>query len=163
MSEIIEKGRARAARIETVLRPIVDRVPAEHQRLLIAFLERNAAQRYREWASEAADEAERQALHACAAREEEIATQIEGMTSNAAEVQESLLVHVPALRSGFDSVFGNASRREQMAIQAAAERLGAGVWRGFAAAETDQGNTSTLERCARLEEESAACLERMLG
>lgn len=163
MSDLIERGRAGAERLQAVLRPVIEKIPQEHQKLLVALLERNAARRYRAWADASDDDTERDELLACAAREEQIAESIEALAPNRDEVAASFAPLAPDLRAVNETVFGNAPREEQMAIQAAAERVGATVWRAFAGAETDPRVLETLERCAGLEEASADVLDRLLG
>ncbi len=163
MSDILETGRRTAERMRDVLLPIIQKVPREHQGLLIALLERNAARRYRAWVEEAASDDEKRGLEACATREEEVATRIEALTPNPQEIQKTFGRYFPELKAAYESVFGGKDRREQMAIQAAAERGGAGVWRALAAAGGDERSRPTLEACALLEEESAEYLETLLG
>ena len=52
---------------------------------------------------------------------------------------------------------------EQLRIQAGAERLGAGTWRGMAAAMTDAHAREVLESCAGLEEVSAKFLDTIVA
>lgn len=162
MSDLLERGRRGAEGILKLLTPIIQKVPAEHQGLLIALLERNAALRYRAWAKKARSEDERSGLEACATREEELAAKVEALAPDSPGIQESLRDHFSDLRVAYGSVFGGQDRREQMAIQAAAERAGAAFWRGFAA-NAEPGASATLEECARLEESSAEYLEKLLG
>lgn len=60
-------------------------------------------------------------------------------------------------------LYGGRPLHEQLAIQAAAERAGSFVWRALAAGASDLGNREELLHCARLEEESAEVLERILS
>src|SRR5690349_8966030 len=117
MSDVVQRGREAAARIEGLATPILEQLPAAHRPVLIAMLERGAAKRYRQWAEGAADANERDGLLACAAREESIATAAEGLVANASEVLATFSVHLPALRDAFTEVYGNKSRLEQLAVQ----------------------------------------------
>ncbi len=162
MSDLLETGRRGAEGILKVVTPIIQKVPAEHRGLLIALLERNAALRYRAWAGEAGSEDERSGLEACATREEEVAVKVEALVPDSPGIQESLRDHFSDLRVAYGSVFGERDRREQMAIQAAAERSGAAFWRGLAA-DAEPTDSTTLEECARLEERSAEFLEKLLS
>ena len=163
MSDLREIGQRGAARITELVGPYLQKVPAEHRGLLIALLERNAARRYRTWAAEASDADERDGLEACASREEEVAERAEGLVSGATRIQESISKDLPDLTSTYDSAFGELSRSEQMAVQAAAERTGAAIWRTLAAGESDATAARVLEECARLEEVSAGFLEKGIG
>jgi len=163
MSEILDRGRAAADKIGDLLGPIVSRFPEDQQPLVLAQLERNAARRYREWAEAANDEAETHGLLACATREEEVAATVELSAGSADDVTAMLTAHLPELREAYDSVFGGKNRLEQMAVQAAAERLGASVWKQLARTEWGKPRAVELKRCANLEEQSAAYLEELLG
>jgi hypothetical protein len=50
-----------------------------------------------------------------------------------------------------------------MRIQAAGERAGAAVWQAFAADAAAQSTKDAFLACARMEEESAVVLDRILG
>ena len=161
MTDVVQRGREAAARMEGLSAPILEQLPAEHRPVLLAMLERGAAKRYRQWAEGAADASERDGLVACAAREESIATAAEALVPNAAEILATFAVHLPALRDAFTQVYGNKSRLEQLAVQAAGERVGAAIWRRFAAT-ADPPAKATFLRCAELEEESADFLDELL-
>src|SRR5262245_39066551 len=103
---------------------LLGRVSVERQPLLLAIAERMAADRYRGWAAEMAGPEDRDALHACAAREEEIATRIERLDPDAAVVQRALRDELPDLESITRSVF-DRPLTEQLRVQAMGERLGA--------------------------------------
>ena len=60
-----------------VLVPITESVPAQELPLLLAWLERMAADKYRVWAQQATDDVERKGLMDCAFREDAIAEFIE--------------------------------------------------------------------------------------
>lgn len=162
MTDVLERGRVAATEIVRLATAILDRIPEEHRPLLIAMLERGASARYRRWAEESADRAERDGLIACAVREEGIADTVEAMVPNAADILASFEPHLPALREAYAQVYGGKTRQEKFAIQAAGERAGAGIWRGFAAA-SDRETAAAFLHCAELEEASASFLENLLG
>ena len=56
-----------------VLAPILESAPEEELPLLLAWLERMAAEKYRVWAQQSADDVERKGLMDCAFREDAIA------------------------------------------------------------------------------------------
>ena len=163
MADVLERGRVAAAEMARLATAILDRVPEEHRPLLLAMLERGAGARYRRWAEEGADGAEHDGLVACAGREEAIADTVEAMVSNAADILASFEPHLPALREAYAQVYGGKTRHEKFAIQAAGERVGAEIWRGFAAAAPDRETAAALLRCAALEEASASFLEDLLA
>jgi hypothetical protein len=161
MTDVVQRGREAAARMEGLSAPILDQLPVEHRPVLIAMLERGAAKRYRQWAEGAADASERDGLLACAAREEAIAAAAEALVPNPAEILATFTVHLPALRDAFTEVYGNKSRLEQLAVQAAGERVGAAIWRRFAASAGPEAKATFLH-CAELEEGSADFLDDLL-
>lgn len=138
--------------------------PSDHP-LLIAMLERWAAERYREWA-DAVGDFQTTALLACAEREEEIASRVEALYSDSAEVQQRLEAANPLLRGALSGSFTWRPIDEQWAEQAQAERLGAATWRSFArraAKEDDLAAAEVFEICALMEETSAEVLENFLS
>jgi len=149
--------------IAEVLSRVLQRVPRERQPLLIALAERLAAERYRGWAADPANARRRAELLACAAREEDIAGRIEGLYPNAGEVQREITAHNPDLEEINRSLFAGRPLREQFAIQANGERLGAATWRAFAQQAPSAGARATFLACADLEEASAAVLESYLA
>ena len=138
--------------------------PSDHP-LLIAMLERWAAERYREWADAVGDIAQTTALLACAEREEEIASRVEALYTDSAEVQERLETANPLLKGALAGGLTWRPIDEQWAIQAGAERLGAATWRSFARRATadDPAAVAVFESCALMEEASAEVLERFLA
>jgi hypothetical protein len=149
--------------VAEILAPLLARVPPARQPLLLAVAERMAADRYRGWANDPAYAAHRANLLACAAREEEIATRVEALSVDSAAVEREIVAQNPDLQEINRNVFAGRPVEDQMRIQAAGERAGAAAWQAFAAAA---GSTPTREAfltCARLEEESAFVLDRILG
>lgn len=148
--------------VAVVLATVLQKVRQEEQPLLIALAERLAAERYRGWASEPTMTAHAAELRACAAREEDIATRIEGMHAEAAAVQQRLRTQYPELFEVNASLFAGRPLRDQFTIQAQGERLGAATWRSLARGESKEERAQILETCAQLEEASAAVLEALL-
>jgi hypothetical protein len=148
--------------VADVLAPVLARVPRERQPLLIALAERMAAERYRGWAAEPEYDAHRSGLLACARREEDIAERIEALYPQAATVQSAIRAEIPDLDEINRGLFADRPLRQQLAIQAQGERLGAATWRAFAAAAGEEA-AAVFEGCALLEEESATVLEEILG
>ena len=149
--------------IGEILLPVLQRTPVEQQPLLIAIAERMAADRYRGWAREVTNTAQSAELYACAEREEEIARRVEGLDPNAAAVQQDLVARNPDLEEINRSLFVDRPLVQQFTIQASGERLGAATWRSFASRAKDARAREVFLGCATLEEESAACLERIVG
>jgi rubrerythrin len=148
--------------IAAILAPLLGGVPPVERPLLLAIAERMAADRYRGWASEVDDADARAGLRACADREDEIATRVEGVYPDAAAVQERLRAAHPDLASINAEIFAGRPLAEQFTIQAGGERLGAATWRTLAAATSDAGARAAFLACAPLEEASAEFLEALL-
>ena len=149
--------------IAAVLLPILERVPPSERPLLIALAERMAAVRYRGWAEQVTDPAQRTGLRACADREEEIARRVEELTPEAGSLERRIMAANPDLEDINRSLFAARRLDEQLALQAAGERLGAATWRSFARSASGAEVRETFLACAGLEEESAAYLESILA
>jgi hypothetical protein len=147
------------------LAPVLEATDPSDHPLLIALLERWAAERYREWADAVGDIAQTTALLACAEREEEIATRVESLYSDSDDVQKRLEAANPLLKAALAGSYTWRPIDEQWSQQAEAERLGAATWRSFAArarADADDAAAETFESCALMEEASAEVLENFL-
>ena len=149
--------------VAAILAPLLARVPAVRQPLLLAIAERMAAERYRGWAADPSMAAHRTSLLECAAREERIASTVEVLTPDAARIEREILTANPDLREINRTVFADRPIATQMAIQAAGERAGAAAWQAFAAAAGPGAARAAFLACASLEEESAVVLDRVLG
>jgi ferritin-like metal-binding protein YciE len=152
--------------IVTTLAPVLAATDPSDHPLLIAMLERWAGERYREWADAVGEIAAVTALTACAEREDEIATRVESLYSDAADVQDRLEKANPLLKGALGGAFTWRPLDEQFATQAAAERLGAATWRSFARSARTDGDdhaADVFEQCALMEEASAEVLESLLA
>ena len=146
-----------------VFSAILARVTPEQQPLLIAIAERLAALRYRAWANDESMRAERQQLLACAAREDEIARRVEEIHRDAADIQRRILEANPDIGDINRGIFAGRPMKDQLAIQAQGERLGAATWHRFAEQESDTSRRDVFLSCAELEEASAVVLDRIVG
>ncbi len=144
-----------------VLAPIVARFPRPQQKLLIAWAERQAAKRYQSWAEQVGD-SERAGFLGCAAREEDIAAQIEALDPDATAIQQQLLAALPDLEAQVLAVYAGRSLEEQWEIQRRGERAGKKTWEAFAAVEDDVPAHAVLLACAALEDENASFLRSVL-
>ncbi len=149
--------------IVTTLAPVLAATDPAHHPLLIAMLERWAADRYREWVDAHDDVATVTALTACVEREEEIAARVEALYPDAAEVQAALVEANPRLQDVLTGSFAWRPIDEQFKLQAEAERLGASTWRSFARAADDPAAVEVFNSCALLEEASAEVLEQLIA
>jgi len=148
--------------LAALIAPLLERVEPTRRPLLIAIAERMAAARYRAWA-EAAHADDRDALRACAAREEEIASRVETLFPDAGDVQAEIARDHPELAELNASIFSSRPIEDQLAIQASGERLGAATWRSLAKDAVEARARDTYLACALLEEASAEVLETILA
>lgn len=146
---------------ETLAR-VLRNVEPKQQPLLLAKLERLAAQRYRHWASDHSDQSSKEGLLACADREEEIATRVESLVPDASAIQDKLLSDHPELLDLNRTLFEGRPLRLQFAMQAEGERAGAAAWRAYAAAASDPSVEELLQRCSSLEQANADFLQTLL-
>ncbi len=149
--------------IGALFAPLLARIAEDQRPLLIALAERMAAQRYRDWAGAASDAGQRDRLLGCAEREEEIARRVEALFSDAAAVQQDMRAKNPELEEVDRSLFAPLPHDDQLALQARGERLGAATWRSLAKQAASENAREVFLGCAKLEEESAAVLESILG
>lgn len=129
---------------------------------VVAYAERLAAKRYRQWATMVSDPGHREQLLACADREEEIASRIEGLSPDAHSIQESFLAAHPGVEGVYAALFEGRPLADQLRIQAAGERLGAATWRSLAK-RVDGEARDVVASCAPLEEQSAETLEGLIA
>jgi hypothetical protein len=141
---------------------VLQRVPEDHQPLLIAIAERLAAERYRGWAREPSQAAHAEQLLACARREEEIAERVEGLFPGAAAIQRDMLAKNPDFMDIPRKVFGGLPVLDQFRLQAQGERLGAATWRSLARQVQSSAAREVYLACAELEQASALVLEAIL-
>ena len=109
-----------------LLAEYIGAVPERSRPRFLARLERGAADRYRGWAAAVPDHAHE--LMACADSEEQIAIRAEGLyeifPDDLAAIEEAL---PPAIETYYD-VFDGLPVKQQIALQAAAERQGSMAW-----------------------------------
>jgi hypothetical protein len=127
----------------------------------LAGLEREAAARYRGWAKAAPSESA--GLLACAGREDEIANRIEARFPMPEADRSTAEKNLPEARRVYFEVFVGLSLRDQLTIQANAERQGAQAWRGMLDSSQDETIRDVLAGCATLEEETADHLDALLA
>jgi len=147
--------------IVEILRAALQRIDTSLQPLLLAKLERLAAQRYRTWAAES-EESFREGLLACADREEEIARRVELLMNDAAAVQDRILSENPDLIELNRTLFAGRPLKVQFAMQADGERAGAAAWNAFAAVTQDPSSQELLRSCSALEQANADFLQTLL-
>lgn len=148
--------------IAALLAPHLARVPRASVPAFLCQLERTAAGRYREWATQC-DPVHRERLLACAAREDEIADRVLALLPPEPGDADAIEAALPGARELYRSVLATLPLAEQWRIQAHAERQGAAAWRGIAARETDASLATALEEVAKLEERSADELTALLA
>ncbi|MCZ6782205.1 MAG: hypothetical protein O7G30_02755 [Proteobacteria bacterium] len=149
--------------VAQVLGDLIASVPPEQRPIFLTIAERMAAERYRGWAADASDEADREQLLACATREEEIAERVEAIFPNAEAIARDIHAKHPELPELNRSVFAGRPIEDQYTIQARGERVGAATWTSFAKQTESAEAREVFHACVGLEEESARALEGLLG
>ncbi|HTG16877.1 MAG TPA: hypothetical protein VK747_16640 [Blastocatellia bacterium] len=149
--------------VAEILSQVLRNIEPPLQPLLLAALERLAAERYRSWAGDDhPNPSVREGLLACADREEEIARRVESLDPNASAIQDKLLSDHPELLDLNRTLFEGRPLKVQFAMQAQGEMAGAAAWRAYAAAASDSSARELLQSCSRLEEANAAFLRGLL-
>jgi hypothetical protein len=148
--------------IAEILVGVLRNIDPKLQPMLLAKLERLAAQRYRTWASDHPDQSVKEGLLACADREEEIARRVESLEPNASAIQDKLLSDNPALLDLNRTLFEGRPLDVQFAMQADGERAGAAAWGAYAAAASDRSAQELLQSCGPLEQANADFLQTLL-
>ncbi len=147
-------------RFGELLGPFIARVAPETMPRFLALLERGAADRYRQWAERLPDH--RNGLLRCAAREDEIADRVESAFALDESLRPQLEAPLDEAIAVYYDVFAPLSIRDQLRVQANAERQGAQAWRNIASRHPDPDVIVELNECSRLEEESADWLDDLL-
>src|SRR6058998_506064 len=148
--------------VAEILAGVLRNIDPKLQPLLLAKLERLAAQRYRTWASDHSDPAAKEGLLACADREEEIARRVESLEPNASAIQDKLLSDNPELLDLNRTLFKGRALKVQFAMQADGERAGAAAWKAYAAGASDPSVQELLQSCSPLEQANADFLQTLL-
>lgn len=148
--------------IPEILGQALRRIAPQHQPVLLARLERLAAQRYRNWADEYDDALVKQGLLDCADREEEIARRVESLDPNASALQDKLMTENPDLLDLNRTLFQGRPLKVQFAMQAQGEMAGAAAWKAYAAGASDPLAAELLQSCSPLEEQNAVFLQTLL-
>ena len=144
-----------------LLAPFLGKLDDATRPAFLAGLERGAAGRYRVWAEQSPGHAE--GLSACADREDEIARIADGLFPVDDSDRKAIAGLLPDATRIYMELFDGLSLERQWRLQANAERQGAAAWRGIAAQVDDASTREALERCAGLEEESAAYLDSLVA
>ena len=148
--------------IVEILAGVLRNIGPNLQPLLLAKLERLAAQRYRTWASDHSNPVAKEGLLACADREEEIAKRVESLEPNASAIQARLLSDHPELLDLNRTLFEGWPLKVQFAMQADGERAGAVAWKAYAAGASDPSVRELLQSCSFLEQRNADFLQSLL-
>jgi len=143
-----------------LMEPLIS-VPEESRVGFLARLERSAADRYREWASESDELAE--GLFACADREDEIADRAEKLMPVRPEHEAIVTEALAKARTLYAGAFEGHPLHDKIVIQAHAERQGSLAWIGFASQTDDEAMKQEFLTLAGLEVASAEHIDDALG
>lgn len=142
--------------------PLLPKLAPEEIPMMIALLERLAADKYRGWAQEVLEPIEQAGLLACAAREEEIAGFIESLEPDANARANELNKRFPDLQARYDSVMTGRSRSDQLRVQSEGELGGADYMHQFAAGSAGAVSARFLS-LACCEEANSRFLAALIG
>jgi hypothetical protein len=148
--------------VPSILAGVLRGIDPAQQPVLLAKLERLAAERYKRWANDHPVESVRKGLLECADREETVAERIESLFPNAATIQNNLLAENPSLLELNRTLFEGRSLDVQFAMQAAGERAGAAAWQAYAAGTSDCDAQRIIASCSALEQANADFLQTLL-
>ena len=144
-----------------LLGPYLSRVPAASIPRFLARLERGAADRYRGWAAALPDHAE--LLLSCAASEEQIAIRADVLFPVVAADLAAIEAELPGARDTYFGAFDGLTVKQQLALQAAAERQGSLAWQGLKQAGLTAADIAELDALTALELESADRVEALVA
>jgi hypothetical protein len=144
-----------------ILGPYIGQVPAASMPRFLARLERGAADRYRAWAAALPEHAE--TLLSCAASEEQIAIRAETLYPVVPEDLAAIEEALPGARDTYFAVFEGLTVKQQLALQAAAERQGAQAWQGLKRDGLPDTHLAELDALTALEIRSAERVEALVA
>ena len=147
-------------RFGALLAQYIVAVPEASRPRFLARLERGAADRYRGWAAALPEHA--QVLLECAASEEQIAIRVDALYAAIPEELAAIEEALPDALQTYFNVFDGRPIKEQLALQAAAERQGSQAWQGLKNANLPKGHQAELDALTALELQSAERLEALV-
>jgi len=144
-----------------LLAEFIQAVPDASRPRFLARLERGAADRYRGWAAALPKHAE--VLLECATAEEQIAIRVDALYAAIPGDLAAIESALPPARDTYYAVFDGHSLRDQLALQAAAERQGSQAWQGLKLADgLSKAHLAELDALTALEIASAERIEALL-
>jgi hypothetical protein len=148
--------------IAALLAPVIAQLDGPEWPALLARLEHIAGQRYRAWAKLAPQHA--RALLECADREDDISARGAKLFALSEAQRARVDAFLPGVRDAYAGLFSGLALREELALQAAAERQGAAAWRAISALPSlGAHEREAVAELARLEEANARQLEELLA
>jgi hypothetical protein len=136
-------------------------VPEASRPRFLARLERGAADRYRAWAAELPAHAD--LLLDCAASEEQIAIRADAIYAAIPEDLAAIEAALPPAKEAYFSVFEGLSVKQQLVLQAAAERQGSQAWQGLKQSGLTADHLKELDALTALELTSAERVEALVA
>lgn len=144
-----------------LLAEFIQAVPDASRPRFLARLERGAADRYRGWA--AALPAHAEVLLECAAAEEQIAIRVDALYAAIPGDLAAIESALPPARDTYYAVFDGHSLRDQLSLQAEAERQGSQAWQGLKLADgLSEEHLAELDALTALEIASAERVEALV-
>jgi hypothetical protein len=144
-----------------LLAEYIQAIPDASRPRFLARLERGAADRYRAWAAALPQHAE--TLLECAASEDQIAARADALYAVIPEDLAAIEAALPPARDTYFAVFEGRGLKEQLALQAVAERQGSQAWQGLKLKRgLSKAHLDELDALTTMELESAARLESLV-
>lgn len=134
----------------------------EYKPLLLCLVERQAADRLRNWAKESNDAVVKTVMNTCAEQKEEVARRVEALFADARDIEEQICIEVPEVIKLSQGLFEQDSLGARLAMQISGDRFNAKALQGMADAERREQARHALLSCAVLEQNNAACLEDII-
>ena len=145
-----------------LLAEYIGAVPERSRPRFLARLERGAADRYRGWAAALPEHAH--VLLGCAASEEQIAIRAEDLYDAIPEDLAAIEAALPPAIETYYDVFEGLPVKQQLALQAAAERQGSQAWQRLKEQPgLSDAHRAELDALTELELTSAAQVEELLA
>ncbi len=148
--------------VREVFSDLFERAAGDEQKVLLALLERLAAEQYRVWARESRDFEVKRLLNDAAMREDRNADTIERCVPRASWTELVLASRVPTPAEIYRGLLAGRPLEARFALQAAAERLAAAMYEQFAENADSAMQREVFRACAQRESTNAETLDAIL-
>lgn len=148
-----------AVTLADLMLPLFEGLSAAQARIVVALVEREVGQRYRQWAEQLfLENHQRQLLLACAEREDKNAEVLEASVPDSLAIVKQLGQTLPCLSDLLDTALAGQSTAQQFTALSEAEMMGSYTYQSFADEELDPKLKQRLLQCVQLELDNAQAL-----